>query len=306
MKKWIAGVAGLLMVAALAGCSSGNTAVANMKGAKITKDDFYEKMKTSPVGGETVLRNMIVQKALDTQYGEKVSTKKVNAQYNKVKKSYTDAGQNFTAALASSGLTAQTFKDQIRTSLLSQAALKDLKKPTKKELKAQWDAYTPKITVQHILVDNEDKAKELIATLQANNTEEEFNKLAKENSTDTATAEAGGKLAPFDNTDTALDATFRKAALAMKEGEVSPEPVKTSYGFHVIRVIKAPAKGKYEAHVKDLTNQIYTKWESDETVMTKIIAKVLTKANVAIKDKDLQNVLADYLGSSSSSSAKKK
>ncbi|WP_125702878.1 peptidylprolyl isomerase [Lacticaseibacillus daqingensis] len=302
MKKWIAGLAGLLLVATLAGCSSGSETVANMKGTKITKDEYYEAMKTSSNGGEATLRNLIVEKALEQQYGDKVSDKKVNAQYNKVKKSYEASGTDFASALSQSGLTEKSFKEQIKTSLLSEVALKALKKPTQKQLDAQWKKYEPKITVQHILVAKKETAEDLITQLQADNTEKKFNELAKKNSTDTGTASAGGKLTAFDNTDTQLDSTFKAAAFKLKQGEITTSPVKTDYGYHIIRAIKVPAKGTEASHKKDLTAQLYTTWQSDETVMTSVIKKVLQKASVSIKDSDLKDVLSVYLGSSSSSS----
>ncbi|MFD1392768.1 peptidylprolyl isomerase [Lacticaseibacillus jixianensis] len=301
MKKWIAGVAGILLALTLAGCSSSSATVANMKGAKITKDEYYNQMKTSSSGGEDTLRNMIVTKALEQQYPKAASTKAVNKQFNKVKKSYTDAGQDFESALAQSNLTTKTFKDQIKTSLLSEAALKDLKKPTTKQLDAQWKKYEPKITVQHILVAKEATATEVLNTLKKDNSEANFKKLAKKYSTDTATASNAGKLDPFDNTDTSLDSTFKAAAFKLKkDGDYTTTPVKTSYGYHIIRAIKIPARGTMKEHKKELTDQLYTSWESDSTIMTGIIKKVLTKADVSIKDNDLKNVLSVYLGSSSS------
>ncbi|WP_461212965.1 peptidylprolyl isomerase PrsA [Lacticaseibacillus sp. GG6-2] len=297
MKKWILGIAGIVLAATLAGC--GSSTVANMKGAKITKDEYYNELKSTSAGQST-LRSMIVLKALEQQYGDKVSDKKVTAQYNKVKKQY---GSSFSSALQQNGMTAKSFKEQIKTSLLSEVALKALKKPTQKQIDAQWKKYEPKIQVQHILVAKQSKAEEIIKDLQKDNSEANFKKLAKANSTDTATASDAGKLAAFDNTDTSLDATFKKAAFKLtKAGEFTTTPVKTSYGYHVIRAIKVPAKGKESDHKAELKKQIYTSWQSDTTVMTSVIKKVLKKANVSIKDSDLKNVLSVYLDSNSSSS----
>ncbi|WP_225046997.1 peptidylprolyl isomerase [Lacticaseibacillus kribbianus] len=303
MKKWIAGLAGLVLAAALAGCSSGSATVANMKGAKITKDEYYEQMKTSSDGGEATLRNMIVEKALEQQYGKKVTTKQVTTQYNNVKKSYEAQGQDFASALTQAGLTSKSFKDQIKTSLLSEVALKDLKKPTQKQLDKQYKAYYPKITVQHILVAKKAKATEIINLLKKKNTTAYFSTLAKKYSTDTGTASDGGKLTAFDNTDTQLDSTFKAAAIKLKTGEFTTTPVKTTYGYHIIRAIKAPEKGSEASLKKTLTKQLYTTWQSDQTVMTGIIKKVLVKAKVNIKDSDLKNVLSTYLDSSSTTAS---
>lgn len=297
MKKWIVGLATLLLATTLAACSSGT--VANMKGAKITKDEFYNEMKDSTTGQST-LRNMIVLKALEQQYGDKVSDKKVTKQYNKIKANY---GTSFSSVLQQSGYTTKSFKEQVKTSLLSEVALKDLKKPTQKQIKKQWAKYQPKITVQHILVKKESTAKTIIAELKKDNSEANFKKLAKKYSTDTATASDAGKIPGFDNTDTQLDATFKKAAFALKEGTYTTTPVKTSYGYHVIRSIKNPGKGNMSDHTATLKKQLYTTWQSDTTVMTSIMKKVLKKANVSIKDNDLKDVLSVYLDSSSSAAS---
>ncbi|BAN74757.1 MULTISPECIES: peptidylprolyl isomerase [Lacticaseibacillus] len=297
MKKWILGVVGLFVAVTLAGCSSGT--VANMKGAKITKDEYYNAMKKTTTGQAT-LRNMIVLKALEQQYPNKVSDKKVNSQFSKLKKQY---GSSFDSTLEQNGYTESSFKDQIRTTLYSEVALKDMKKPTTKQIEAQWKKYQPKIQVQHILVKTEDEAKQIISDYQKDPTEKNFEALAKKNSIDTGTKNKGGKLTAFDNTDTSLDSTFKTAAFKLKKpGDITTTPVKTQYGYHVIRAISIGKKGTMKEHKKDLENQIYTSWQSDQTVMNGVITKVLKKANVSIKDNDLKDVLSSYLSSSSSTS----
>ena len=179
MKKWILGVVGLFVAVTLAGCSS--STVANMKGAKVTKDEYYDAMKKTTTGQAT-LRNMIVLKALEQQYPNKVSDKKVNSQFNKLKKQY---GSSFDSTLEQNGYTESSFKDQIRTTLYSEVALKDMKKPTTKQIESQWKKYQPKIQVQHILVKTEDEAKQIISDYQKDPTEKNFESLAKKNSIDT-------------------------------------------------------------------------------------------------------------------------
>ena len=168
-------------------------------------------------------------------------------------------------------------------------------------MKKQWASYEPKVTVAHILVEKKATAEDIIKQLDDGG---DFTKLAKKYSTDTATKSDGGKLTAFDNTDTSLDSTFKAAAFKLAQGKYTETPVKTSYGYHIIKMIKNPGKGKMADHTKDLKEQIYTTWLSDSTVMQQILAKVIKKANVDIKDKDLQNVLSTYVSSSSSSSSK--
>ena len=40
-----------------------------------------------------------------------------------------------------------------------------------------------------------------------------------------------------------LDSSFKTAAFKLKTGEITTTPVKTQYGYHVIKMIKHPAKG---------------------------------------------------------------
>lgn len=60
MKKWSFGVVGLAERVTQRGWQS--STVANMKGAKETKDEYYDAMKKTTTG-EATLRNMIVLKA---------------------------------------------------------------------------------------------------------------------------------------------------------------------------------------------------------------------------------------------------
>ncbi|HYG89783.1 MAG TPA: peptidylprolyl isomerase [Azospirillum sp.] len=87
------------------------------------------------------------------------------------------------------------------------------------------------VKASHILVENETEAKDIIAQLKKGG---DFAKLAKEKSKDKAAAEQGGDLGYFTQ-DTMVE-PFAKAAFAMKAGEISKEPVKTQFGWHVIKV----------------------------------------------------------------------
>ena len=71
-------------------------------------------------------------------------------------------------------------------------------------------------------------------------------------------------------------------------------------------MLDKPAKGKMSDHTKELKERIWNKDMSDAPTLRKVITKVLKKGNVTIKDKDLKNVLDEYLGNSSSSSTSSK
>lgn len=297
LTKWILALAGLLMVTVVAGCS-GNKTVATLKGGKITQEQYYKEMKSSSQGKQT-LQTMIITKALEDQYGKDVSTKQVTKEYNKYKSQY---GSSFSSLLQQNGMTTAQFKKNLRTNLLTEVALKKNKKVTNKQLKKEWKSYQPKITVAHILVSKKSTAQEVIQKLQDGG---DFTKLAKQYSTDSATKNKGGKLAAFDNDSTSIDSSFKTAAYKIdKVGDYTTTPVKTNYGYSVIKLLKKPAKGKMGDHKAELKSKLYASWLQDSTVMQKVISKVLKRADVSIKDSDLKDVLSGYVSSSSSSSKK--
>ena len=84
---------------------------------------------------------------------------------------------------------------------------------------------------RHILVATEQEAKDLLAELKKGTA---FDKLAKEKSTDKASGAEGGDLGWFKRSDMVKE--FADAAFAMKKGELSEVPVKTQFGYHLIKM----------------------------------------------------------------------
>jgi peptidyl-prolyl cis-trans isomerase C len=81
---------------------------------------------------------------------------------------------------------------------------------------------------RHILVDSEDKAKEIIKELKEG---ADFSELAKTQSSDSSGA-SGGDLGWF-TTDMMVE-PFGEAVAKLKKGQFTEEPVKTQFGWHVI------------------------------------------------------------------------
>lgn len=90
---------------------------------------------------------------------------------------------------------------------------------------------TTQIHASHILLKDEETAKQVLAAVKA--TPEKFADLAREKSTDTVTAQKGGDLGTFGQGRMVPD--FERAAFALQVGQIS-DVVKTQYGFHVITV----------------------------------------------------------------------
>lgn len=296
MKKLLVAALGFLMAFSLAACSK---TVATTSGGKITESEYYNKMKETQ-SGKQVLQQMILNKVLEKDYGSKVSSKDVDKQYNALKSQY---GAQFSTALQQNNLTPSTLKDQIRDNLLLKQAVIANTKITNKMLQQQWKDFEPTITVAHILVQKESDAQNVINQLKQNGSYDNFKQLAKKYSEDTSTKNKGGKLPPFDGTDTQLDNSFKKAAFKLKTGQFTETPVKTAYGYQVIYCIKNPGKGQMKDHIKELKDQIINEKMNDQATLQKVVSKVLKNGDVSIKDKDLQNILANYTGSGNSTGA---
>lgn len=120
---------------------------------------------------------------------------------------------------------------------LSEAAVQDMVanyEVTDEAVQAAYDkqfADLPKeYKARHILVKEEDKAKELIAELEEG---ADFGELAKANSTDGSAAQ-GGDLGWF--TPERMVKPFADAVVAQEKGQFSREPVQSQFGYHVILV----------------------------------------------------------------------
>jgi len=109
---------------------------------------------------------------------------------------------------------------------------------------------------RHILVDSEDDAKKLIAQIKAG---AKFEDLAKKNSKDTGSAENGGDL------DWAKPASyvpeFSAALQSLKPGQMTETPVKTQFGYHIIkledtRTAQFPSYDEVKDKVKQQMEQV--------------------------------------------------
>ncbi len=87
------------------------------------------------------------------------------------------------------------------------------------------------VKVRHILVDSEDAAKAVIADLKSGVS---FEDEAKAKTKDPSGKTNGGELGYITEGDTVPE--FSQAAFKLKPGEYSETPVKTQFGWHVIKV----------------------------------------------------------------------
>ena len=104
------------------------------------------------------------------------------------------------------------------------------------EIQAEYDKFKAQSSgteyhARHILVDKEEDAKSIIGQLKAG---AKFEDLAKKNSKDTGSAEKGGDL-DFASP-SAYVPEFSAAMVKLKKGEYTDVPVKTQFGYHIIKL----------------------------------------------------------------------
>ncbi|EMF0620478.1 TPA: peptidylprolyl isomerase, partial [Enterococcus faecium] len=293
MKKRFLALAIVLGTGLLSGCTNaGEKTAVSYKGGTISEQEVMDSLKKMQ-GADSAVQQLIVYQVFEDKYGDDVSTKEIDSQYDQTKK---QLGDSFDSQLKSAGYTEQTFKDSIKQSLAFQEGLKKHIKLTDEDLKTAWESFHPEVEAQIIQVASEDDAKDV---KKAADKGDDFSKLAKDKSTDTTTKEDGGKV-KFDSTTTTVPAEVKEAAFKLKDGQVSDVITSTNAStytteYYVVKMVKNQNKGndmdKYKKELKEIATD--TKL-SDSTFQNKVIGEVLKDANVKIKDKDFENVLSTF------------
>jgi len=199
-----------------------NIAVVNGKPVPKARVDTI----VSQVQKQAAQRNQQVPPDLEKMVRDKVVTDEILSQ--EAERRGLGASPEFKAQM-------ELARQSILIGLLSQ----DLDKTTKvsdAEVQKEYDKFKAQATgteykARHILVEKEDEAKAIIAQLKAG---AKFEDLAKKSSKDPGSAPNGGDL------DFAAPGSyvpeFSQAMTALKKGEYTETPVKTQFGYHIIKL----------------------------------------------------------------------
>jgi foldase protein PrsA len=120
------------------------------------------------------------------------------------------------------------------------------------------------IHASHILVDSEETAQEVMDKLAAG---EDFGALAAEYSTDPGSKDQNGDLGWFPRG--MMVPEFEAAAFSLEPGETS-EPVKTDYGYHIIRVQEKGERELDDQMYAQVQQQAFQTWFSDQQAAANI------------------------------------
>jgi len=168
-------------------------------------------------------------------------------------------------------LVGAVFDDYVKRDGVSDAELQ----AAYEQVKGQFEGKEYK--VRHILVEKESDAKSILSKLKAG---EKFEELAKANSKDTGSAVNGGDL-DWMNAQ-ALVPEFSKAMVALQKGQVTDKPVKSQFGYHIIRLddireAKTPTIAELKPQLIEMMNQDQN-WQRSK--FNEMIAKLKTKAKI--------------------------
>jgi peptidyl-prolyl cis-trans isomerase C len=136
----------------------------------------------------------------------------------------------------------EDFKTQIelaRQAILIRELFTDYQKKnpvTDEEIKAEYDKFAAansgkEYRARHILVEKEDQAKAIIAQLKKGG---KFDEIAKKSSKDPGSGAKGGDL-DWANPGNYVK-EFSEALTALTKGKMTETPVKTQFGYHIIRL----------------------------------------------------------------------
>lgn len=218
-------------------------------------EELKEELKEKKLG---FLKQMTIEEVI-LQQAEKLKVVPKEAELNKEIQSKIDEykkSQNITddktfeSLLQQSGVTLDQVKASFKTQVLYEkvyAAITKSVTATDKEAQDYYNKFKDKYPVKeddpttlhlaHILVATEDEAKSIKAKLDKG---EDFATLAKQYGTD-GTKENGGDLGTIKTVKSGFDEDFMEGAMLLKDGEIS-SPVKTQYGYHIIKLIKKVSK----------------------------------------------------------------
>jgi len=258
---------------ALSACGSAEN-VATSKVGNVTEKELSKELRQTY--GKSTLSQMMLNKALLDKY--EVSDEEAKKQVDAAKE---QMGDKFDVALEQVGLKNE---DELKEKMKPEIALEKAIRATVTD-KDVKDNHKPEMKVSHILVKDEKTAKEVKEKI---NNGEDFTALAKQYSEDTGSKEQGGEIAGFAPGQTVKE--FEEAAYKLDAGQVS-EPIKTSYGYHIIKVTDKKELKPYDEVKDTIRKDLEQQRLQDATGKWKqqVINDLLKDADIKVTDKEFKD-----------------
>lgn len=272
-KKLFMGTIIACVALTLSACGSSEN-VATSKVGNVTEKELSKELRQTY--GKSTLSQMMLNKALLDKY--KVSDEEAKKQVEAAKE---EMGDKFKMALEQVGLKNEDeLKERMKPEIALEKAIRAT--VTDKDVK---DNHKPEMKVSHILVKDEKTAKEVKEKI---NNGEDFTALAKQYSEDTGSKEQGGEIAGFAPGQTVKE--FEEAAYKLDAGQVS-EPIKTSYGYHIIKVTDKKELKPFDEVKDTIRKDLEQQRLQDATGKWKqqVINDLLKEADIKVTDKEFKD-----------------
>ena len=222
MKKTLLAVGAAVLLSATFAAQAQNIAIVNGKAVPKARYDAFMKQ----IQAQAVAQNQQLPPDLDQRVRDKLVMDEIFAQ---------EAERRGLAGSAEY----KVQMEQARQAVLLQALLTDQAKKSPvadadiaaEYEKAKAQSAGTEYRARHILVEKEEEAKALIAQIKAGG---KFDELAKKSSKDTGSGANGGDL-DFANPGSFVP-EFSQAMVKLKKGEMTQEPVKSQFGYHIIKL----------------------------------------------------------------------
>ena len=289
--------------------------VAVVEGTEITKAELDQTVsafmsRRGPQGGNVpdsqkpvvqrmVLDDLIIDRLIAKRSAKvEVGDGDVNKEIENIKKNF-QSEEEFNTQLTKSGQTLERVRENIRTNLRQRNWVEEQLQGKDAVADAEVEEFytknpeqfksPEKVRASHILVavpmdaapevaaEKERTAKELLDRVKKG---EDFGKLAAEKSEDPSAKQNSGDLDFFSKEQMVPE--FADAAFKMKQDEVSAEPVRSQFGYHVIKMT-----GRKDAETMSL-DQVkpqllaYLKGQKKQVEVKKIVEAMRAKADVKI------------------------
>lgn len=199
--------------------------------------DSYEDGRTyEEIMKEAVLEQLVLLKVQD-QMAEEANVEVTNKDVDKEidnKLTTDEQKKGMDEFIETMGITKDFFRYTIyRSELLAKKYIEEVVKIEDEKAETfynQMKAEIDSVKASHILVATEEEAKDIIKQVKDG---ADFAEIAKEKSLDKGSAVNGGDLGYF--TKSKMVKEFADAAFALEVGQIS-EPVKSQFGYHIIKV----------------------------------------------------------------------
>lgn len=314
MKKKILGgaILALGLVLLTTGCGktklkNGEEVAIKVNGENITADTLYNELREKYAKYQII--NDIDKKIFDTIYkNDEEIEKQVNEQFEYYKSQYSQSGSSLEDVIKNYGYkNVKEFKDELKLNIQRSKAVDDYLKDNIKdsEIQKYYDEnYAGDISAKHILIkvkasdsdeglsDEEalNKANDLISKL---NDGADFSELAKENSDDTGSASNGGDLGYFNKGQMVKE--FEDAAYSLGVNEYTKEPVKTTYGYHIILKTGEKDKKALNDAKEEIKEKILATKKEDTTAQVTALDKIRKNYGLKFKDSKLKSIYKEYI-----------